>query len=167
MSEPPTQYDMVREMSDNEITQTFDRLAECWEASEEARYNLQNFRQSHQEPERPENPIEGLGNLIDYNRKKWQYEQEEERLDRLHAEATAQFEAWAQFVRHLLPDGGILKHTYGGSHPGLRGVEYTVRHVSDEHPALRGVEYTVGHVSGERGQPADIRVEKRGHPPTT
>jgi len=149
MSESPTDRDVVRQMSDDSIQHTFDDLVEYWEASEEARYALEGFQRDNQPPQPPDNPIENLEELINYNRQKWGYELEVENRAARRMESEARFEALARYVRYLLPEGWTLTHIYGGP---------TDRFI--------GNVYTINHTPGERNQPGVISVAKKGHPPS-
>jgi hypothetical protein len=128
-------------MSADAIQGTFDDLVIYWEMSEDARYAIDEFQGTNAEPQPPENPIQSVGELINYNRQRWSHEQTLENLRADHARTQASFENTANRVRHLLPEGLSLRHT------------------------VKGTVYTISHILRDRDQPGEIRVEKRGHPP--
>lgn len=128
MSEPAPEQKSVRQMSDEEIVQTFDRLVEAWESREDTRARREAFDREYRPPEQPAPTIESTEALIVYNRQKWRYEQKREELENRYAEHDANYSTSSEIVRLLLPSGHTLVHAYRGDHPEFRGAEYIIQH---------------------------------------
>jgi Ribonuclease G/E len=128
MSEPAPEQKSVRQMSDEEIVQTFDRLVEAWEGREDTRARREAFDREYRSPERPAPTIESTEALIVYNRQKWRYEQKREELEDLYAEHDANYSTSSEIVRLLLPSGHTLVHAYRGDHPEFQGAEHIIQH---------------------------------------
>lgn len=133
-------------MTDDAIVETFDALIEWWEASEDARYDLENFRRVNQEPTPPVNLFGDVKELVAYNRLRWQYEQELEDLTARHEKRMGEFNELTQKVKLLLPVGRTLSHTYSGDNPDLQGARYSIHHLYAQ----------------RRRDPSEVSVEKTG-----
>ena len=130
MSESVPDLKSVRQLSDEEIEQTFDRLVEAWEGREQTRAELEAFNREYQPPEQHALKIESTKDLIEYNRQKWRYEQKREELEDRYKEHDANYNTTAETAKLLLPRGHILVHTYRGDHPELRGAQCTLEHAT-------------------------------------
>jgi hypothetical protein len=139
VSDPESKPKTLRPMTADAIAGTFDSLVELWEAREQSRANLDEYKQTNREPQLPENQFQSLSQLIKYNHDRWQYEQRLEDLSSTHAGWEQRFEEVAWKIRILLSEGRMFTHTYGGGDPNLQEVPYTIRHDPAESRGDSGV----------------------------
>lgn len=148
MTDSASGQESVRQMSDRDIERTFNELIEWWEQSEDARYELEQFKRDNPEPTPPASLFGGVQELALYNQRRWQFEQGvEDRSARRH-ERMSRFEAVADRVKLLLPVGHTLAHTYSGDNPSLQGAGYNINHF----------------YGPRRGDPSEVSVEKTRPP---
>jgi hypothetical protein len=139
MSDPVPGRENVRQLSDEEIIKTFDRLVEAWDSLVEAREKREMFNLDYRPPEDPAVTIESTEAMIEYNRQKWRYEQKREEIENRHAQHEEHYRTTSEIVRSLLPVGHTLVHTYRGDHPERQGDEYTIEHgVAETTPGVQG-----------------------------
>ncbi len=148
MSEPEFDQQAVRQTTDEAIERTFDELVEAWEEQLEAQLQHDAFTRENPLPEPPGMVIEGVKALIEYDRRKWQYEERLEELNTSIQERTARLDGVANIVKLLLPEGHSLRHTYQGTRPEFEGWAYRIEHERAPGWAARGA----------RGEPPDTTI---------
>jgi hypothetical protein len=136
MSESPR--DVVRRWTNDDVVTAFDHLVDRWEESQSARYALENYERSEEKPQPPESPIESVGELINFNRQRWLYEQALEELHEQYEEKARTFNETAQKIKELLPENYVVYHTYGGGNSELQERNYTVGHLPPERGSASG-----------------------------
>jgi hypothetical protein len=104
----------VRAMSEEEVRGAFDRLVGVWDAHQALSRELERFDHERPLPEPPPAGFESVEDLYEYDRRRWDYEQERERLQRAVESSRESYEAAAELAILLLPSYRTLVHVYEG-----------------------------------------------------
>ena len=127
MTEPrpdPQFEQLARQMSDEEIESQFHELLLTWINSEASRRRLDELDRNTFPPEPLPAVIEEIETLIEYNRRKWEYEQTFEEAKRVCEITARTYENIAKLVTRLIPTNHALVFEAFGD-------EYLIRNEDD------------------------------------
>ena len=116
---------------DNDLRRILLQLIEAREDQNDAAKRLQEFKATHNPPERPVE-FEGVNTLLDYHRRRQGYENPLKRHESALKRAKKEYADVAGQVRLFLPDGVPLHYVYEGERSGLIGTEYVITRKQDE-----------------------------------
>jgi hypothetical protein len=116
---------------DNDLRRILLQLIEAREDQNDAGKRLQEFKATHNLPERPVE-FEGVDTLLDYHRRRQGYENPLKRHESALKRAKKEYADAAGQVRLFLPDGVPLRYAYEGERSGLIGTEYVITRKQDE-----------------------------------
>jgi hypothetical protein len=116
---------------DNDLRRILLQLIEAREDQNDAGKRLQEFKATHNLPERPVE-FEGVDTLLDYHRRRQGYENPLKRHESALKRAKKEYADAAGQIRLFLPNGGPLRYAYEGERSGLIGTEYVITRKQDE-----------------------------------
>lgn len=112
-------------MDKAEIHSALNQLIEAQLDRTAAREELQRFRATRVPPAPPES-FDGLDALVDFHRRKSQYDNELAGLESAPSVAEKAYSEAANTLRDLLPENVPLHYTYQGGRADLEGAHYTI-----------------------------------------
>jgi hypothetical protein len=116
---------------DNDLRRILLQLIEAREDQNDAGKRLQEFKATHNLPERPVE-FEGVDTLLDYHRRRQGYENPLKRHESALKRAKKEYADAAGQIRLFLPDGVPLRYAYEGERSGLIGTEYVITRKQDK-----------------------------------